>query len=116
MTVLIPQIRAKLYRHTGTDQYGNGTYGSHKLIGIGVVRLYTGAKKTSVRADSSATRGGSQEQTVDAVLLFESRDEPGFLDRVEVSGMRLKIIGYQPRYDLEGNLAHWQVDLMTDAG
>lgn len=115
MTILSPQIQARLYVHTGTDLYGEPSYRGPRVIGVGVVRLHMGSKITSVRADSSATRGGSSEQIADAVLLFEAKDAPNLSDRVEVSGFRLKVIGFQPRYDLMGNLAHWQVDLMIDA-
>lgn len=116
MTILIPQLYGLLSRQNGTDLYGSPVYGTSIRVGLGVVRLQLGARKTSVRADSSATRGGSDETTIDAVLLFEPKVEPQMLDRLVVHGVTLRVVGFQPRFDLLGNLAHWQVDLEIEAG
>ena len=50
-----------LYRLSGRDIYGRSSYEPGVDIRLSVINLDVGAIKTSVRADSSASRGSSDE-------------------------------------------------------
>lgn len=115
MTILLPQLTATIEAAIGTDIHGQPIYGPRRSVGVGVVRMRLGGKITSVRADSSASRGWSEEQVADVVLLMETTVTPGLGDRVTLRGATLQVQNIHPRFDLLGNLAHWQVELVAEA-
>jgi hypothetical protein len=111
MDLLRPYLPVTLRRKVGTDLYGRSAHGSPRTVRVGVVRLAGGQVKTSVRADSSASRGRSDESTADAVLLFPSAEDVQAGDLVTVNGMALEVVTVEFRYTLQGRLDHYQVDL-----
>ena len=76
-----------------------------------LVRLRPKAQKTSVRADASATRGGTDEIAGDGVMLFEKAYEPLVDAIVTVNGTELRVLGVEPRYAVTGELDHYQATL-----
>lgn len=63
-------------------------------------------KKSSVRADSSASRGNAHEKTADywLILMPDTVAEPD--DLVEINGIQVKIIQLVPRFSLYGKHDH----------
>ena len=94
-----------------TDLYGQPVEGDHTSTKCGIVRLEVGVLKTSVRADSSASRGQAIEKVAQSRLLFlpETKIRPN--DRVIVDGFTLEVESVYPRHTIQGELDHWQVDL-----
>jgi hypothetical protein len=76
----------------------------------GVVKIQARSDPTTVRADSSASRGYAEEGTVDARLLFPPNVALKKGDRVDVLGMSIRVIEVMPRVNLAGKLDHNQVD------
>lgn len=77
------------------------------------MKLTSTSEATSVRTDSSASRGASREIVADARLLFPQGSEVKIDDRVDVLGHSLKVVSVFPRQALGGRLDHYQVDLMV---
>ena len=94
-----------------TDMYGQPTEGKHTDTKCGIIRLEQSSIKTSVRADSSASRGQAIEDTAQSRLLFPANTVIKAKDRVMVAGFTLEVQSIYPRYDIQGRLDHWQVDL-----
>lgn len=116
----LPNLNATLRRaKTGTDEYdayGNRSYQAAEPIRLAVVRLDAGVSKTSVRADSSASRGAAEELLHDARLLFPTRHLPKTYDLIEIAGVVLETKSVMPRFDVFGRLDHYQVDADRFAG
>lgn len=112
---MLPHLDCLIAKKIGADRYGQPIYGADAPAHVGVVKLSLGAAKTSVRADSSASRGKSEELEADARLLFPSwgsKPEPGDVLTIRVVNevYRLKIKSVFPRLSVLGQLDHWQTD------
>ena len=94
-----------------TDLYGQPQEGKHTPGMCGVVRLEVGKMKTSVRADSSASRGQAIETVAQSRLLFSPGVVLNLGDRVIIHGFKLEVESVYPRFDVQGRQDHWQVDL-----
>ncbi|WKZ86340.1 hypothetical protein N5B55_05140 [Ralstonia pickettii] len=93
-----------------SDVYGRPLPGRKVRERCSVVFLNQRQQQTSVRADSSASRGNAQEAAADAKLLFATTTKAAINDIVEVAGAVLKISGMHPRFNVRGDLDHYEVD------
>ena len=106
-----PNIHCLISRLTGDyDIHGQPAHEPAKSAWCAVVRLSTGRKKTSVRADSSASRGNAIEEVSDAKILFMPFEPVGDGDKIEVSGVTLRVIRVEQRFSVTGLLDHYEVD------
>jgi hypothetical protein len=99
-----------------TDVYGKRTYGAWVRQRVGIVKLEQRTDKTSVRTDSSASRGSAKEVLADARILFPKNVILKEGDRIRVVGMLLTVQSVWPRHRITGELDHWQVDCEVWAG
>ena len=76
-----------------------------------VVKLEQTSEKSSVRADTSASRGNANEITAAARLLFLPPVDIAMDDIVVIRGIKLKVVNKQTRFDVFGRHDHNQVDL-----
>lgn len=93
-----------------SDKYGKRNYSDWKWVPFAQVKMVDRADKTSVRTDSSATRGSAHEILADTRFLFLPNVEltPG--DRVRVGKQMYTVVSVFPRYSVTGVHDHWQVD------
>ena len=110
---LISNTPCVITRTVGKDIYGQDQYSDPEDSFCGVVKLDIISEKTTVRTDSSASRGRAHEIEADARLLFESHIELDRNDRVDVMGHSLRVVAIFPRLDVHGDHDHNQVDLMA---
>ena len=110
-----PNMIAMISTPTGPNLFGESEYGTPEKALCGVVRLVNKRDKTTVRADSSASRGNSDERTFDAKILFSPNREIFIGDKVQISGFTLRVMNCHPRYAVNttGNVDHYEVDLET---
>lgn len=92
------------------DIYGKATLGAAKPALCSIVRFEIGADKTSVRTDSSASRGNAEEATAAVRLLFPPLYPVTTGTVVEMLGARVEIISVHPRHTVTGEVDHYQVD------
>ena len=107
----IPKNRCVIQKAVGTNVYGQQQPGATFKERCAIVAIITSDKKTSVRSDSSASRGNAHELLYDAVILVGPRTKAAMHDIMTVNGYKLEIMTVQPRYDIDGNLDHYQLDL-----
>ena len=97
----------------GYDRYGKEQLGKSYTAKCAIVKLTQVSEPTSVRTDSSASRGAAREIIADARLLFPRTVDVNIDDKVEVMGMSLKVLSVFPRTTIGGQHDHNQVDLMV---
>jgi hypothetical protein len=105
-----PTISCKIFREVATNLYGEPTLKKSFPAKCAIVKLLLRTQKTSVRADSSGSRGAAQETIADAVLLFAPMTSVEMDDVIQVAGAQLRVTGRFPRYDLNGDFDHWQIE------
>lgn len=91
------------------DMYGEPILSAPVHAVCAVVKFSTIAKTTTVRTDSSATRGSAEEVNASIVLLMSKKKEPQMNDLVTLRGVLTRIISVQPRYDVMGKLDHFEI-------
>ena len=110
--MFIPNNKGVLKKFTSNNQYGEPQYAAGVIVPCGVVHLNKKITKTSIRVDSSASRGASEEFISVSKVLFKSNVIVKPEDRFELAGFTLKAIGIENRYSVSGNLDHFEVDFV----
>lgn len=107
----IPKNRCVITKAVGTNVFGQEQPGATVKERCAIVAIISNDKKTSVRSDSSASRGNANELLYDAVILVGPRSRAEMHDVMTVNGFKMKIMTVQPRYNIDGVLDHYQLDL-----
>lgn len=108
--MFIPNNKGQLSRNLGFNAYGEPSFGPAKTVACGVVHLSMVDQKTSVRTDSSASRGNADEVVFKAKILFPAGTAIFDGDRFVINGQKLRVKAIEPRYAVPGNLDHLEVD------
>lgn len=93
------------------DKYGQPLFGAAVTVPFALVRFDTKIEDTTVRADSSATRGNVKEYNASGRILFERTFKPNWGDLVAFDGKVFRIKEVEPRYNVLGKLDHYEADL-----
>lgn len=109
--MLRPNVCCTIERLAGHDLYGGRALSKPQTTQCAVVKLLSAREASTVRADSSASRGGARQIQADARLLFPTSVALDEGDRVTVSGIRLHVKSIRPRFDAFGAHHHNEVDL-----
>lgn len=110
-----PNLNCLIKARTGYNRYGADAYGAATKARCSIIKLEEAREKTSVRTDSSASRGNAEEITSDARLLFPNAQSINRGDLIQVYGFVLKVSSIFPRIAVNGRLDHWQVDAEIEA-
>lgn len=98
-------------QRSGYDEWGRESYANRQRVQCSVVRLKISREKTSVRADSSASRGRGMEVKSDSIVLLPHHLSVKIGDKVEVMGHELEVDYVQPRLNIMGRHDHNEVGL-----
>ncbi len=110
--MFVPNTTGYLSLRSGWTAQGEPEFEIHRqLVACGVVILIGRTVKTTVRADSSASRGSAEEDVNVAKILFPAYVTIRKGDRFEVSDETLRVTGVQPRRAVTGVLDHYEVEL-----
>jgi hypothetical protein len=110
--MFIPNTHCHLYRRSATtDRRGEYTFAEPVPTPCSIVDIGLKVDKTSVRADSSGSRGKADEEQGDARLLFPTYITIREGDIVEVDDEGLVIVGIYRRRNVLGQLDHLDVAL-----
>lgn len=102
-----PNIAATLSRKLPKrDIHGRESFDVPQPVMIAVVRLGEKVEESSVRADSSASRGSADQETLQAKLLIGPAVKISKGDVIAVQGRLVEIEGIADRLDLFGQLDH----------
>lgn len=110
--MFIPNVTCTVTKaNGGYDRYGQPTPGESREVRCSIIRLDLEDMKTSVRSDSSATRGMAREVVANARFMFPSDELIEIGDLLTVlNTIRLRVKSVYPRISVIGNLDHYQVD------
>lgn len=108
--LLRPNVDCELTPVVGHDVFNKAQMGKARPAKCSIVKLELASNKTTVRVDSSASRGYAKEDTVAARLLFPATEEISVGDRIDIAGMAVRVAAIQPRHSLTGQLDHWQIE------
>lgn len=110
---LVGNQTGSLTRKTGTTRRGEPIYADHAIsVRVDVIRLTSKIQPTSVRTDSSATRGNAEEMVAAGRVLFQRQVSPQRGDRFVIHGVVMRIEGIEARVDTFGELDHWDCTLV----
>lgn len=108
--MFLPNNKGFLSRKNGTNAYGETSWSDPVEVECGVVHLNKKMDKTTVRTDSSATRGHAEEFLSDSKILFPAYVQIGLDDRFEIHGIVMVATSVEKRYAVTGDLDHYEVD------
>jgi hypothetical protein len=92
-----------------TDVYGQPLAATKVREQCAVVRLITTNQPSSVRADSSASRGAAKELVSDSLILLTKTTAASIDDLIDIGGVTLRILSKHPRYNVGGSLDHFEI-------
>jgi hypothetical protein len=110
--MFLPNTRADLYRRAATaNNFGRFSHDKKRSVPCGVIYLNVSAQKSSVRADTSGSRGQAEQMEGDARILFPIFVKVNVGDAIFKDEIWLEVIEVEPRRNLLGQLDHYQVEL-----
>lgn len=110
---LIGNQTGQLTRKVGTTRRGEPVYADNAIsVRVDVIHLNAKIQPTSVRTDSSASRGNAEEMVAAARVLFQRQVNPQRGDRFVIHGVVMRIESIEPRVDTFGELDHWDCTLV----
>lgn len=92
----------------GSDIYGQPKYDAPVNAYCSVIKFKVSRQHSTVRADSSGSRGHADEVVADVKLLMNV--EPSLDDRLVVRAQRLRVLSVMPRFTVMGKLDHFEVE------
>lgn len=105
-----PNHTAQLSRKSATrDIFGKATYLPPSPMRCGIVRLSTVIVPSTVRADSSASRGAAEEENAQAVFLVMPNTAIAVGDIILTLGFKIEVKGRHPRLNTRGMLDHIEI-------
>lgn len=111
MTLFRPNTTCALYSSSEkTDIYGNPSFEKPKTTPCAVVTYDLSRLKTTVRADSSGSRGRGEHLEGVARFLFPKTVQIQRGDKVFKDDYWLEVVEKHPRYSVAGVLDHWEID------
>jgi hypothetical protein len=104
-----PNLTGRLSSRVNRDQHGRITWGDQIVCPFAIVNLEISDEKTSVRADSSASRGAADERAaVRAVILIGLSPEPRIGDLFSFEGINYMINERHVRRSVTGVIDHYE--------
>lgn len=94
----------------GFDKYGQTKHGAKTAIRFALVRYDTKTEDSTVRADSSATRGNIKEFTASGRILVPTSVKPTWGDLLIIYGKVYRVKTLEPRFNVLGALDHYEID------
>lgn len=111
--MFFPNLDCKIFKITEYDLHGEEVRGETLSERCSIIHYRIRTDGTSVRADSTASRGQAEHSEASVRLLMENTSRVEIDDELQVANHKetLQVVEKFPRYDMDGELHHWQVDL-----
>ncbi|ELD1608235.1 hypothetical protein HVX40_24290 (plasmid) [Escherichia coli] len=103
------QTELSVYRLGMKNIYGEAQLQFVRKTKVGVVKFEISSEKSSVRADSSASRGKSMLELFDTVVVVPLEAEILLDDVLIMEGQKLKVTSVHRRWGLRGRPGHLEV-------
>lgn len=105
-----PNTVAQLLRKDAKRNiHGKESYQSPVPLPCAVVKLTEGVVESSVRADSTASRGAAEQEVLQAKILIPVHVAVKRGDVIRVQGRLVEIASIQPRDDVFGRPHHQEI-------
>lgn len=105
-----PNLRGTLWKRLGSrDIFGKEAYSAPTSFRYAVVHLKEITQQTTVRADSSASRGAAEDAIANANILVPPDTNIKKGDKVEVHSVMIEVSSLEPRFNTRGRLDHYQL-------
>lgn len=105
-----PNQDCVILRSSGkTDVFGMPLPGQRVKERCSVIQLNIRNEKSSVRADTSASRGNARELQVDAKFLLTKTTKAEIDDVIEFGSESFRVAQKFPRHDTQGRLDHYEI-------
>lgn len=104
-----PNLDCVVRQKAGNDVYGMPSYGNRKRERCAIVKKVLRNDKTSVRADSSASRGNARELEADVLILIAPKTTAEIDAILDVAGDRFRVMTKHGRYSISGELDHYEL-------
>jgi len=109
-----PNLVGRLMKPVSRNVHAEVVYGEPIQCPFGVVNMHIGAQKTSVRADSSASRGSADEMMAErAKILVPAYVDIQIGDRFECDEGFFMVAARHVRRSVLGTIDHYECDLET---
>lgn len=106
-----PNQIGSLERRTGFDVNARPAYAAAVPLPLAIVHDKDIKQKTTVRSDSSASRGAADEVIVDGVILVPKHIQIKIEDRITIPLGVYEVKSVEPRYSVFGALDHTECGL-----
>lgn len=107
-----PNLVGKLRSRISRDVHGRSTYGNERICPFGIVNLEIGTQKTSVRADSSASRGAADETNAErGKILVANTVSVAIGDLFDFENQTYEVAAKHIRRSVLGSVDHFECDL-----
>lgn len=103
------QTEISIYRFGVKNVYGEAQLQFVRKTNVGVVKFEQSNEKSSVRADSSGSRGKANLELFDAVLVIPLEAAVQLDDVLILEGQKLKVSSVHRRWGLRGRPGHLEV-------
>lgn len=108
--MFLPNTHADIYRRTAeVNNFGRAVYEPRKSVPVAVINMRVGSQKSSVRADTSASRGQMEQMEGDAAFLLPIYVQVAEGDVFHKDHLWLEVSSVEPRRNLLGQLDHNEV-------
>lgn len=104
-----PNQSCVIRSQSGYDLYGMATMGARKVERCAVVTMKMASEKSSVRADSSGSRGNALEIVADLKILLGPKTTAKHDAIVELHGNQFVVKSIAARFNIAGKLDHYEV-------
>lgn len=105
-----PNLTCFVREQGGYDAYGMPIQGKKKKEPCAVVKKILINDKTSVRADSSASRGNARELEANTVILLSPTTIARIDSLIELHGDSFRIKSMHARFAISGRLDHYECE------
>jgi hypothetical protein len=107
--MLIPNLSLTYKKRLATDLYGTESLGVQASERCAIVKLRYEAQHTTVRADSSGSRGYAAEFAASTKILVLKDTAIEIGDQITVQGIVLRVVSKFPRHSVIGLLDHFEL-------
>ena len=108
--MFIPNLPCLLRKNGLPDVYGHSEPGPAAPERCAVVKIKPESIRTTLRADSGATRGHADEFIITNLVLLAKTTAAALDDQLEVIGHKIRIKMLHPRFNVLGQLDHYEVE------
>lgn len=108
--MFIPNLPCIVGKKRKANLYGEAGVGATYPERCAIVKYKEESVHTTVRADSGATRSHADEFVTQNRILVAATTKAALDDRLEVIGFKIRIKAMRPRYNVVGQLDHYEIE------